>query len=189
MRSIGEVIIELDSELDALGMAHAFGGALALAYYAEPRGTVDVDINVGVPYESRSTLLDHLATNGWHADESAADAPPDAGMRVRQPGETVVIDLFFSFDDFHQNVLARSAVKPFVYGGTRYELPFLSADDLIVFKISLGRPKDWVDIEAMIAAGTTIDPDYVERALVEFKGRVAYRGAARLRAMLRGRTE
>ena len=35
---------------DALaGVPHAFGGALALAYYAEPRTTVDIDLNVFLP--------------------------------------------------------------------------------------------------------------------------------------------
>ena len=38
----------------------------------------------------------------------------------------------------------------------------------------------------MIAAGTTIDPDYVERQLVRFEGPTAYPEAARLRALLRG---
>src|SRR5947209_7381077 len=30
---------------------HAFGGALALAYYAEPRATIDIDLNVFVPVD------------------------------------------------------------------------------------------------------------------------------------------
>jgi hypothetical protein len=50
MRAIGEVIIEIDEALRSFGVNHAFGGALALAYYAEPRGTVDIDVNVNVPY-------------------------------------------------------------------------------------------------------------------------------------------
>ena len=28
---------------------HAFGGALALAYYAEPRATIDIDLNLFIP--------------------------------------------------------------------------------------------------------------------------------------------
>ena len=185
MRAIGNVILEIDAELTALGVRHAFGGALALAYYAEPRGTVDGDINVGVPYDSRSTLLAHLGTIGWHADDDAARAMPAAGMRLHQVGETVVVDLFFAFDAFHEVVLDRSVAMPFFHAGERHELPFLTADDLVVFKISFGRSKDWVDIEAMIDAGTAIDPDYVEHQLVQFKGPTAYPSVARLRSLLR----
>lgn len=34
------------------------------------------------------------------------------------------------------------------------EIPVLSATDLVVFKAGLGRDKDWVDIRAMLEAGT-----------------------------------
>ena len=189
MRAIGDVILEIDDALTALDVKHAFGGALALAYYAEPRGTVDIDVNVDVPYGSRSTLLANLGDLGWYADNLEAEAVPAAGTRLHQVGESIVIDLFFSFDDFHEDVLNRAVAKPFLHAGSRHELPFLSAEDLIVFKISFGRPKDWVDIQAMVGRGTTIDPEYVERQLVAFKGPTAYPAAARLRAMLRGQPE
>jgi hypothetical protein len=189
VRAIGDVILEIDETLTALNVRHVFGGALALAYYAEPRGTVVIDVNVGVPYGSRSTLLADLDKLGWHADDSAVEEVPAAGTRLHQIGESVVIDLFFSFDDYHEDVLNRAVAKPFVDAGSRHELQFLSAEDLVVFKISFGRPKDWVDIQAMVAAGTTIDPDYVERQLVAFKGPTAYPAAARFRALLRGQPE
>jgi hypothetical protein len=189
VRPIGEVIIEIDAALDAAGVRHAFGGALALAYYAEPRGTVDVDINVGVPFESRSTLLSRLDAIGWHNDADTAQTNPAAGTRLHQPGETVVIDLFFAFDELHDVVLDRAVVRPFIHSGVRHELRFLSAEDLTIFKMSFGRTKDWVDIEAMITAGTPIDADYVERELVQFKGPTAYPSVARLRAMLRGQPQ
>jgi hypothetical protein len=188
VRPIGDVIVEINAELDTAGVRHAFGGALALAYYAEPRGTVDVDINVGVPVESRSTLLSRLDSIGWHSDADTAQTLPAAGTRLHQPDETVVIDLFFAFDELHEVVLDRAVQKPFMHAGVRHELPFLSAEDLTIFKMSFGRTKDWVDIEAMIAAGTLIDADYVERQLVRFKGPTAYPSAARLRAMLRGQS-
>jgi transcriptional regulator with XRE-family HTH domain len=79
--------------------------------------------------------------------------------------------------------------KPFVHAGDRHELPFLSAEDLTVFKISFGRTKDWVDIEAMVTAGTAIDPDYIEHQLVGLKGSTAYPAAARFRALLRGQPQ
>jgi len=189
VRPIGDVILEIDAELAAADVRHAFGGALALAYYAEPRGTVDVDINVGVSYESRSTLLTRLDAIGWHTDADAPEGLPVAGTRLHQLGETVVIDLFFAFDDLHDAVLDRAVVRPFIHAGSRHELRFLSAEDLTVFKMSFGRTKDWVDIEAMIAAGTPINADFVERQMVRFKGVTAYPSVARLRAMLQGQPE
>jgi hypothetical protein len=45
--SLPEKVVAIDRALD--DVPHAFGGALALAYYAEPRATVDIDLNVFVP--------------------------------------------------------------------------------------------------------------------------------------------
>jgi hypothetical protein len=73
--------------------------------------------------------------------------------------------------------------------GVRHELRFLSAEDLTIFKMSFGRTKDWADIEAMIAAGTLIDADYVEHQLVQAEGPTVYPSVARLRAMLRGQPQ
>jgi len=96
VRAIGDVILEIDAELTALDVRHAFGGALALAHYAEPRGTVDVDVNVGVFCESKTTLLAELDKIGWDADDEAARAPPAAGTRLHQTGETVyVLESFY----------------------------------------------------------------------------------------------
>jgi hypothetical protein len=186
LRAIADVILEIDASLASLNVRHAFGGALALAYYAEPRGTVDVDINVGIAYESRSTLLAHLDQTGWHVGGETDQTLPAAGTRLHQTGETVVVDLFFAFASLHDDALDRAVAKPFFHEATQYELRFLSAEDLTVFKISFGRTKDWVDIEAMIAAGTPIDANYVEHQLVQFKGPTVYPATARLRAMLRG---
>jgi len=168
MRAIGDVILVIDAGLTASDVGHVLGGALALANYAEPRGPVDVDVNVGVPYESRTTLLAQLDTIGWHADDQAVRAVPDAGTRLRHDGETVVIGLVFALDYDHEDVLDRAVAKPFIHAGERLALQFLSAEDLTVFTISVVRPKDGVGIVAMIGAGTTIDPHHVERAPVRF---------------------
>jgi hypothetical protein len=51
------------------GMRYAIGGALALAYYAPPRATVDVDINVFVsPSDGLTQLLSVLGAAGFAAD-------------------------------------------------------------------------------------------------------------------------
>ena len=47
MPTLPERVVALDGALARF--PHAFGGALALAYYAEPRATIDIDLNVFVP--------------------------------------------------------------------------------------------------------------------------------------------
>jgi hypothetical protein len=52
-----------------------------------------------------------------------------------------------------------------------------------VFKLSFGRPKDWVDLQAMRDAGVQLDLPYVESQLLAQRGARLYPRLARLRAM------
>ena len=45
--TLAQRVEAIDAALSEL--PHAFGGALALAYYAEPRSTIDIDVNVFIP--------------------------------------------------------------------------------------------------------------------------------------------
>ena len=66
--ALREKVLAVDGGLAAV--PHAFGGALALAYWAEPRATVDIDVNVFVPTERVGAVLDPLAALG--ADTAGA---------------------------------------------------------------------------------------------------------------------
>lgn len=72
------------------------------------------------------------------------------------------IDLFFRASAFHDDVATRARWMPFA----DTELPFLSAEDLAVFKSLFDRPKDWLDIAAMADSGSLdvrIVADVLER--------------------------
>ena len=43
---LDEKVERIAGEFEAATIPHAFGGALALAYYGVPRATTDIDINV-----------------------------------------------------------------------------------------------------------------------------------------------
>ena len=60
---------------------HAFGGALALAYYAEPRATIDIDLNVFVPADRFPDVAAPLVALGVAADDPEARRGRDATDR------------------------------------------------------------------------------------------------------------
>jgi hypothetical protein len=66
--------------------------------------------------------------------------------------------LFFSYDASHEAAGVARHVVPFGDGTT----PILATDHLIACRAA-NRPKDWVDIESMLAAGTDIDAAKVPR--------------------------
>ena len=159
--SLPDKILAVDR---ALGdVPHAFGGALALAYHAEPRATVHIDVNVFVPTEEADRVLLPLADLGIDVADASGPAMRDAQVRVMW-GHTP-IDLFFSYDRFH-DAAERGAVEvPFA----DHTIRVLSAEHLAVCKVIFDRPKDWIDIEAMMTLGTLADPAEVLR----WVGRIA----------------
>jgi len=144
--ALDEKIVLVHRALTDAGVGHAFGGALALAYYAEPRATIDVDINIFVPPRRAGRTLDALASLGVQAERATAlaQARRDGQLRVRW-GRTP-LDLFFAYDAFHAACEDARRFVPF--GDTR--IPILAAEHLLVCKAVFDRRKDWLDIEQML---------------------------------------
>lgn len=157
--SLPEKVVAIDAALHEAKVAHAFGGALALAYYAEPRATIDVDVNVFTAPDEHARVLSALGPLGVEApDDSVAEIERDGQSRWWW-GRTPV-DLFFAYDELHDAM--REAVHRVPFGDER--IPILSAEHLLVCKVLFDRAKDWIDIEQMLAA-TDIDRAEAERWL------------------------
>lgn len=183
--SAAALVVTLHDHLARRRVPHAFGGALALNYYAEPRSTIDVDVNVFVPVERAPAVIEKLSVLGLIPEQIAEAWAPVAGVRLRgDQGE--VADLFFSLDEHYAEVARR--LRRFPFGAPPRRLPFLSAEDLVVFKLSFNRDKDWVDIRQIFVAGTSLDLDYVEGQLIALRGPTMHPRLARLRALARAHT-
>lgn len=157
--ALDEKIVALHRALAAARIPHAFGGALALAYYGTPRGTIDIDLNVFVREAEAERVLRALAQLG------VATGGERERTQIRDRGQTRLrwehtpLDLFFSYDPLHDACTARVRTVPFGEGVT---LPILSAEDLVIFKALFDRPKDWSDIaEVLYAQAPHFDADYV----------------------------
>ncbi len=81
---------------------------------------------------------------------------PIAGIRLRSEHRPYPVDLFPSLDERYAEIERRTVEHPF--GPDRIPLPFLSAEDLAVFKLSFGREKDWVDLRSIAASQRTSTP-------------------------------
>ncbi len=164
MSGLPDKIVEVHRALQRAGIAHAFGGALALAWCTErARGTIDIDVNVFVGVDEAAHVFDALP------DEVAwSDADLD---RIRRDGQvrlwwdSTPVDVFLNTTEFHSGAAARAI--PEAFAGT--EVPFLSCADLAVFKAFSDRTKDWADLEEMAVAGT-LDTDRVVGVLVRYLG-------------------
>lgn len=157
-------IIGLHRALDEAGIAHAFGGALALAWCTErARGTIDIDVNVFVDVAQAEAVFTALP-DGITVTSDDRDAIARDGQ-ARLWWDRTPVDVFFNTTDFHAAAARRAKVETFA--GER--VPFLACRDLAVFKAFFGRTKDWADLEEMHTAGS-LDVEPVLGVLVHYLG-------------------
>lgn len=163
--SLPEKVIGIHEVLDKAKIPHAIGGALALAYYAEPRATIDIDLNVFVPPERWRDVVDALAPLGI-ATESLDSAALERDGQYRLWWGDNPVDLFFAYDEIHTEMRKEARRVPFA--GTT--LPILSPEHLAVCKATFDRPKDWLDLEQILVATDDLDVGAIENWLQRMVG-------------------
>jgi hypothetical protein len=157
--TLAERIVALHRALARGAVPHAFGGAIALAYWThEPRGTRDIDLNVFVAPREARAALDALPA-GVAQPEGTSEAIVRDGQ-VRLWWDDTPLDLFFDYAPVH--AAAARHRREVSFAGTT--IPVLGPVELAVFKAMFDRTRDWADEEAMLAA-RTLDADAVRDAL------------------------
>lgn len=147
-------------------LPHAFGGALALAYYAEPRATIDIDLNVFVVVDRYPEVARLLSRLGVAADDPAAIEAVKRDGQTRVMWDHTPIDLFFTYDAFHDAAAAARRRVPFA----KATISILAPEHLVVCKVVFNRPRDWVDIDAMLGADVVLDVAEVLRWVARITG-------------------
>lgn len=162
--SLPDKVVAIHDGLRGARIGHAFGGALALAYYAEPRATIDIDLNVFVAPAQHGAVHAALRPLGVADDVDAAALARDGQCRWWW-GRTPV-DLFFAYDELHDAMRTDARTVPF----GEATIPILSPEHLSVCKAVFDRPKDWLDIEQILVCEDDLDVVAVERWLARIAG-------------------
>jgi hypothetical protein len=155
MSQLVEKLFTIHDALTKAGVAHAFGGAIALAYCVEePRGTRDLDVNIFVDASEAESALASLP-KGIRVGKGDV-------VRVKRDGQTRLdwdstpIDVFLNNLPLHEAVAA--AVVWVRLEGR--EVPALDCASLTIFKALCDRTRDWADIEEI----AIVTPEDIERA-------------------------
>lgn len=167
--ALTDKIVAVHETLSAADIPHAFGGALSLGYHSAPRGTREIDLNVFLRPTMLNVVVAALAPLGVSPPEDSGPRVPTSGVRC--PWDETHVDLFLPYDDeFFDAVQARIEEHIFLDSSdNEHTLPFLSAEDLVIFKINFNRPKDWVDIGSILEE-KFLDVEYVEKWLLHLRG-------------------
>jgi hypothetical protein len=161
---LADRMLAVHDALRAAGLPHAIGGAIALGYCTlEARATQDVDINVFVaPSRTREVLA--ALPDGVRVTARDLQVAERDGQ-VRLLWDATPIDVFFSVLPFHDEV--ERNIRHVSFGDRT--IPVLDCTGLAVFKAMFARPRDWVDIEAMVEA-RSLDVDEAMRWVREMVG-------------------
>lgn len=157
-------VVAVHAALDAAGISHAFGGALALAYYAEPRATVDIDINLFLAPARVEPVFASLASLGVEGGRAVDTARRDGQCRAHW-GRTP-LDLFFAYLPVHDAMHRDARTVPF----GEDTIPILAPEHLVACKVAFDRGKDWIDVEQLLLATGDLRPVEVMRWVRELVG-------------------
>jgi hypothetical protein len=157
--TLPERLVALHRALARRRIPHAFGGAIALAYWTlDPRATSDIDVNVFLPASDAAKALRALPPEVVQPEGTVEAIARDGQIRLWW--DETPIDLFFDTVPLHE--AAARGRRTVAFARTR--IPVLGPEELAVFKAMFDRTRDWADIEAMLAA-ETLDLDAVRETL------------------------
>lgn len=162
-----ELLARLARVLEAHRIPFMLIGGQAVLLHGEPRLTQDVDVTLGV---GPSRLEDVLTL----CSEARLDPlPEDPGdfvrstfvLPARDTATGIRVDLIFSTTRYEGRAIERA--ERVAVGGA--EVPFATAEDLIVHKLFAARPRDLEDAAGVVRRkGPELDWSYLERWCREF---------------------
>lgn len=162
--SVAGVVARLIDVLEKSGETYAFGGAIALAAWSEPRATADVDVILWIDLAHVDRAIELIQRAGVDVEREAARAQAEErGMFAGMLG-SVRVDVFVPSVPFYADAKDRRVATDIAGRRTWVH----SAEVLAVFKLLFFRPKDLLDIERMLQIqGAAFDRSFVRHALVE----------------------
>jgi len=164
MSELVEKLFSIHDALTEAGFAHAFGGAIALAYCVEePRGTRDLDVNIFIDASKAESVLASLPDGVRVRKKDIAKVLRDGQARLDWDGTP--IDVFLNNIPLHEAV-AGSVVWVRLEGR---DIPVLDCASLVIFKAFFDRTKDWADLEA-IAIATPEDIEIAATTIADLVG-------------------
>ncbi len=165
MNKYDQAIWEVHRLLSNLGISYAIIGGVAVHYWGEPRLTQDIALTVSAPLEDLdgfvSLILEHFSPRL----ENALDFALKNRVILVETSNGHPLDIALGLPGYEDKVIERVAQIE-LEAGKRINI--CSAEDLIIYKATGGRPQDIRDIESIVyRQGTTLDDVYIRQSLAE----------------------
>lgn len=160
MNDLHEVLVRLESDLEALRLRWALIGGIAVSARAEPRTTRDLDVAVAVTddREAERVVLE-MRQRGYQIatvldQETTGRLATVRLLAPEQPAEGVLVDLLFASSGLEPEIVATAERLEILKG---LFMPVATTGHLIALKALANRPKDLQDIEALLDVASESD--------------------------------
>jgi hypothetical protein len=162
MERLITIAVDLLDFCETQGWRACVIGGLAVQRWGEPRLTRDVDLSLLTGFGQEERFIQKLIERYEpRIAEAHAFALRNRVLLLAKDG--VGIDIAFAAIPFEERVMERSSSFEFLRGAN---VKTCSAEDLIVYKAFADRPRDWVDIEGILARqGSALDVQLIENEL------------------------
>ncbi len=149
---------EVCSFISDRGWEFCIIGGLAVQYWGEPRTTLDADISLIAPWGEEegyvSALLDRFEARITDAHTFAL---AHRVVLIRSDSGKD-IDIVLGALPFEIEMVRRALLVEFAPDCI---LPCCTAEDLFIMKAFADRPRDWVDVEGIVARNEQLDTTYI----------------------------
>ncbi len=160
-------LIRLQTKLQEHGIRSALIGGLALAIWARPRVTKDVDLKVLITREEAPSLLEALGNEYESLHPVPLEALQRQGLVFVQDSNGIRIDLLLAETSFDREAIDRAKTIELQPG---LKAKVVTAEDLIIYKMISTRKQDEVDVEQVIRIqGNKLNDPYVIGWLEQFE--------------------
>jgi predicted nucleotidyltransferase len=134
-------------------------GGVAASILGEPRLTADADAMLLLSIEQIPKLIEVAAKEGLapRLEDVEGFARKNRVLLLRHEESGINVDISLGLLPFEVEAVERS--REYEAGGFRVRLP--TPEDLIILKAVARRPKDMLDIEAVIAAQDELDEERI----------------------------
>jgi predicted nucleotidyltransferase len=166
MKGIIETLASVTERFDRIGIAYAVMGGIAVRAFAIPRATYDIDLTITLNRERLPQVFESLRDIDFAIPEVYESGWVDmiAGMPLIKlkryfESETLDVDIFLAESEFQKEVMKRR----FEVDAQGLRIWAVSPEDLILFKLVAGRPRDLVDVADVLFMQGTLDEAYMRR--------------------------
>jgi hypothetical protein len=159
MKTLFHAAAELEGFLVEQGWRYCFIGGIALQRWGQPRLTNDVDLTLLTGFGKEAAYVDALLGRYKARIPGGREFAINHRVLLLQSPEGIPIDVALGGIAFEEQVVSRATRYEFLPG---VSLLTCSAEDLIVLKAFADRPRDWGDVETIVARQQArLDWDYV----------------------------